>query len=127
VKGLLERFALDAPGLLESSGASLSTGERRRAEVVMALLRDPVCLLADEPLQGIAPRDADLMSAAFRDLAARGCAVIITGHEVPSLLDLADRIVWMSAGTTHDLGTATAALDNHSFRREYLEQAEPTH
>ena len=33
-------------------------------------------------------------------LARQGCAIVITGHEVRQLLNTADDIVWMAAGTT---------------------------
>lgn len=98
----------------------LSGGELRRAEVALALLRTPECLLADEPYRGVAPVDAELLSRALRMLADRGCAVVVTGHEVPTLLHLADRIVWCTAGTTYDLGTPEQASTEWRFQREYL-------
>jgi lipopolysaccharide export system ATP-binding protein len=107
--------------LLERAPDTLSGGERRRVEVALALVRSPVCLLADEPLMGIAPTDAELLVRAFRRLAARGCAVVVSGHEVESLLELADEVTWIVAGTTHGLGSAAQARLNWQFRREYLE------
>jgi ABC-type lipopolysaccharide export system ATPase subunit len=61
----------------------------------------------------------------LRRLAARGCALVVTGHEVPELLTLADEVVWMTAGTTHGLGTAAQAAVHEQFRREYLGPARP--
>jgi ABC-type multidrug transport system ATPase subunit len=106
--------------LLDRLPAQLSTGERRRSELALALTRAPSCLIADEPLRGIAPRDVDILLCALRDLAATGCAVLLTGHEVPSVLEIADTIVWMSGGTTHTLGPPSAALQHHSFKLDYL-------
>jgi lipopolysaccharide export system ATP-binding protein len=116
--GVVERFALAS--LLRNRGAELSGGERRRAEFALAVLCRPRCLLADEPFAGIAPRDLGLISGELRALAAGGCAVIATGHEVPELLGLADEIVWMSGGTAHWLGPTATALEHDQFRREYL-------
>lgn len=106
--------------LLDALPATLSTGERRRADVALALVREPVCLLADEPLQGIAPRDVELICAALRALAGRGAGVLVTGHEVRALLELADEVIWMTAGTTHALGSPAVAAAHDQFRREYL-------
>jgi ABC-type multidrug transport system ATPase subunit len=106
--------------LLDALPATLSTGERRRADIALALLREPVCLLADEPLQGIAPRDVELICAALRALAGRGTGVLVTGHEVRALLELADEVIWMTAGTTHALGSPVQAAAHDQFRREYL-------
>lgn len=122
--GVVDRGQIDATldvgGLLAREPGYLSTGERRRVEVAAALLREPVCLLADEPLQGIAPIDAERIAGALRRLAERGCAILVTGHEVPTLLDTADDVVWVTAGTTCGLGSPAQALAHDQFRREYL-------
>ena len=38
-----------------------------------------------------------------------------------TLLDVADDVIWQTAGTTHHIGTPDQAQRNHQFRREYLE------
>jgi ABC-type multidrug transport system ATPase subunit len=98
----------------------LSGGELRRAEFAAALVRRPRCLLADEPFRGVAPRDAELLTAVLRRLAAEGCAVVATGHEVPTLFAAADHVTWCSGGTTYELGAPEAARAHDGFRREYL-------
>jgi ABC-type multidrug transport system ATPase subunit len=90
--------------LLDRLPHALSRGEARRAEVAVALVRAPAVLLADEPLLGIAPLDVERIGRALRRLAAAGCAVAISGHHVAALLDIADAVTWLTAGTTHDLG-----------------------
>ena len=98
----------------------LSGGELRRAEVAAVFVRQPRCLLADEPYRGIAPKDAEDLSRAFRALAATGVAVVITGHEVPTLLATADHVTWCTSGTTYELGAPAIASRDERFRREYL-------
>jgi lipopolysaccharide export system ATP-binding protein len=99
---------------------TLSGGERRRADLAAAVCRTPVCLLADEPLRDLAPLDAECCADVLRSLARAGCAVVVTGHEVESLLHVADRVVWCTEGTTYDLGTPASAADHSAFRRGYL-------
>jgi ABC-type multidrug transport system ATPase subunit len=70
----------------------ISGGERRRAELAIAFLRQPLCLLADEPFAGITPVDRVAVAVALRELAGQGCAVIVTGHDVADVLDLADTV-----------------------------------
>lgn len=106
--------------LLDRMPARFSTGERRRAEIALALTRRPECLLADEPFLGINPADAELLCHAVRALARRGTGVVLSGHEVPVLLDLADDVIWQTAGTTHFLGTPARACEHDQFVREYL-------
>jgi ABC-type lipopolysaccharide export system ATPase subunit len=115
---ILERLGISR--LLDQTPAELSGGERRHAEIAAAWIRAPRCLLADEPFAGINPSDAEVLAEALRDMAQEGCAIVITGHEVRQLLDTADDIVWMAAGTTHGMGTPEEAIQHEQFRREYL-------
>lgn len=105
---------------LAQSPRSLSGGERRRGEIAAALAATPRVLLADEPLRGIDPRDAETIMLALRTYARAGHAVVLTGHELPLLLPYADRIVWCHAGTTREYETADAAMANFDFRRDFL-------
>lgn len=105
---------------LDQSSTQLSGGERRRAEIALACIRSPRCLLADEPFGGIDPADQEVIAEALLELAREGCAVVVSGHDVPLLLKIADDVVWMTAGTTHGLGAPAAAVTNDQFRREYL-------
>lgn len=106
--------------LLDRPVREYSGGEVRRAEVAVAVARQPLCLVADEPLAGIDPTDGERVARVLRRMAARGCAIISTGHEVPQMMAMADEIVWMTGGTTHGLGTAARAVENEQFRRDYL-------
>jgi lipopolysaccharide export system ATP-binding protein len=105
---------------LDKHPFELSGGEQRRAELAAVLVRRPTCLLADEPYRGIAPRDAEDLTRIFADFMADGMAVVITGHEVPTLLDAADHVTWCTGGTTYELGPPDLAVQNPAFRREYL-------
>lgn len=105
---------------LSKRPVQLSGGELRRAELTAVLVRQPKCMLADEPYRGIAPRDAEDLTRTFTELATDGIAVVITGHEVPTLLDAAHHISWCTSGTTYELGSPDVATKNEQFCREYL-------
>jgi ABC-type multidrug transport system ATPase subunit len=115
---VLERLRI-AP-LAGTRCSALSGGERRRAELAVALLRRPACLLLDEPFHGIDPRDAEVVLSILADAAAAGCAVVVTGHEMGWVLPLAHRLFWVYQGTTRPLGTREEAVAHWEFRREYL-------
>jgi ABC-type lipopolysaccharide export system ATPase subunit len=106
--------------LLDRTPSQLSGGECRRAELAAVLVRRPSCLLADEPYRGIAPKDAEDLTAIFVELSRAGAAVVLTGHEVPTLLDAADHISWCTSGTTYELGAPAVAVQHEAFRRDYL-------
>lgn len=100
--------------------SELSGGERRRAEIAAVLVRRPACLLADEVFRGLAPLDAELVGDTLRSIAASGCAVVVTGHEVPFLMRYADHITWCTSGTTQELAAPSDALAHYTFGESYL-------
>jgi ABC-type multidrug transport system ATPase subunit len=118
VDGAVERLGLGQ--LLDRRPHALSGGERRRADIALVEARNPAVLIADEPLRGLSPVNADFVAGRIRALADGGCAVIASGHESRALLDLADQVIWMTGGTTHALGSPAAARAHHQFRQEYL-------
>jgi len=111
---------LSVEDLLDSRPSQMSGGERRRAEIWLTVAAASTCLIADEPFLGIAPADRHRVTAAFRARAATGTAILVTGHEVEDLFDLADEVIWMVAGTTHGLGSPDEAARHAQFRLEYL-------
>jgi ABC-type lipopolysaccharide export system ATPase subunit len=112
--------ALKADELLKKTVWQMSGGEERRAELAVAWVRRPSCLLADEPVAGIAPKDQELVGGILTTMAREGCAIVVTGHDVRPLMEISDHVVWMVAGTTHSLGTPAEARAHEQFRREYL-------
>jgi lipopolysaccharide export system ATP-binding protein len=112
--------ALKLTGVVGRRLPDISGGEKRRASLALALIRKPDCLLMDEPFSGIDPADRELIANGLRSLRRDGTAVVISGHDVGDLLGVADEIIWVTAGTTHWLGTPDEAQRHDQFRREYL-------
>lgn len=111
---------LGIAALLAARPFELSSGERRRAEIAFACARRPTCLLVDEPLRNLAPIDAEALLSVLRALAEAGCAVVVTGHEVPALLAAVHHVTWCTAGTTYELGPPFMARNDERFMRDYL-------
>jgi ABC-type multidrug transport system ATPase subunit len=111
---------LSIASLLDARPFELSSGERRRAEIAFALLRRPGCLLADEPLRNLAPMDAESLLQVFVEMAKDGCAVVITGHEVPAMMAAVHHVTWCTAGTTYEMGPPFMARTDERFMRDYL-------
>ena len=78
--------ACDAAGLsddLDRATRELSGGNRRKVELVRALLHRPALLLMDEPTVGLDPKSRrDLLTTVRADVAAHGTAVLWATHLV---------------------------------------------
>jgi lipopolysaccharide export system ATP-binding protein len=127
LQGVRKGAAVDASNAPEYCAAfldrrpdELSGGERQRCEMTIVEEAKPRFLITDEPLASVEPRERAGICDRLRRLARGGAAVLVTGHEVDDLLDLADDVVWMVAGTTHHLGTTAVARAHFQFRKDYL-------
>ncbi len=60
----------------------LSGGERRRALLARTLVQDAAVLLLDEPLAGVDPASAALISRVFGELCAEGRTLLVSTHDV---------------------------------------------
>ena len=98
----------------------LSSGEVKRVEMALAFARNPACLLADEIMRNADPIVRDTLGRSMRLLAERGCAVLVSGHEVSYLMPFLDSVTWVTSGTTYDLGSPKSAYANERFASEYL-------
>jgi ABC-type Mn2+/Zn2+ transport system ATPase subunit len=81
------RAALDRVGLVEQAGVrfgELSGGQRQRALLARALVQDAQVLLLDEPLSGVDPASAKLISGVFQELRADGRTLLVASHDVES-------------------------------------------
>jgi ABC-2 type transport system ATP-binding protein len=77
---------------------SLSGGQRRRADVAVALIGDPDLVFLDEPTTGFDPsarRDAWNMIQGLKDL---GKTVFLTTHYMDEAQHLADRVAILARG-----------------------------
>lgn len=89
---------------------SLSGGERARVLIARALAGEPEWLLTDEPLAGLDPGHQLDAAQLFRGMAARGCGVIVTLHDLTLAARMADRIVVLNEGAVIADGSAAEAL-----------------
>ncbi|HXV17766.1 MAG TPA: ATP-binding cassette domain-containing protein [Gemmatimonadaceae bacterium] len=115
--------ALDIVGIAEHANkipGSLTPAQRRRADIAAAIVRRPRCVLIDDPYRGMGSSDATDLTRLFRELAASGAAVVISGSAVPELLASADRVTWCTGGKTQEMGPPRSAERSPQFRQECL-------
>jgi ABC-2 type transport system ATP-binding protein len=78
----------------------LSRGQKQRLALGRALLHEPRVVLLDEPASGLDPHSRIELRDGLRGLAAAGVAVLVSSHILAELEEIADRIVFVSAGQT---------------------------
>jgi ABC-type Mn2+/Zn2+ transport system ATPase subunit len=79
--------ALERVGLTDVAGVrfgELSGGQRQRALLARALVQDAPVLLLDEPLSGVDPASAKLITGVFDELRSEGRALLVASHDVES-------------------------------------------
>lgn len=77
------RAALESVGLGERARAyphQLSAGERQRVAIARAVAARPLVLLADEPLNSVDEKNAEMITQLLVEAAARGTTVVVAGH-----------------------------------------------
>ena len=76
----------------------LSGGEQQRLVIARALLNDPEVLLADEPTGNLDPVTADGIMQLFRQIASRGCAVVMSTHNTSLIENYPARAILFAHG-----------------------------
>ena len=84
----------------------LSGGEQQRLVIARALLNDPRVLLADEPTGNLDPLTADGIMQLFRQIAARGCAVVMSTHNTALIENYPARAILFAQGKIREVDLA---------------------
>jgi manganese transport system ATP-binding protein len=86
----------------------LSGGQRKRAFVARGLAQGATILLLDEPFAGVDKRSEAMITDVLRELAAAGCTVFVSTHDLHALPALCDEAVLLMRkvlvhGSPHDV------------------------
>ena len=83
----------------------LSTGQKRRLHLVLALLRNPDILFLDEPTAGLDLEGRASLHEQIRQLKAKGVTIILASHDMAEVECLCDRIAILNKGNLAFVGT----------------------
>lgn len=83
---------------LDKRVGTLSKGMKQKLAIGVAWLRGARNLVMDEPTSGLDPASAASFMTLLREMRARGCAILVSSHDVFRVRDNADRIVILREG-----------------------------
>lgn len=127
-----EQFDIQAHELLQHVGLSditarpagvLSGGQKRKLELVRALLMQPKLLLCDEPFAGVDPKSIAELSALFEKIVGeQHISVLLSDHNVVQLLSSAHYVYMVLDGRVVTHGTPEVVREDAVTREQYLGQ-----
>jgi ABC-2 type transport system ATP-binding protein len=93
-----------------------SKGMRQRLMVARCLVNSPDVLFLDEPTDGLDPVSAKSIRQLIQAEAARGCAVMLTTHDMNEADQLSDRVAFIADGKIVAIDTPDKLKREHGKR-----------
>ena len=95
-KALLEKFGLQEKR--KTPVQQLSRGMQQKLAFAVALVHQPQLLLLDEPTLGLDVQATEDVKVLVREVAASGCAILLTTHQLNIAEELAGRVAIIQKG-----------------------------
>lgn len=89
----------------------LSTGQKRRLHLALALIGDPDIIFLDEPTAGLDVPGRISLHEQIRKLKSQGKTIVLASHDMAEVENLCDRIAILNHGNIAFCGTAAELTD----------------
>lgn len=96
-RGLIERFAITAPGP-ETRVGTLSGGNMQKVVIARELSDDSSLVIAAQPTQGVDVGATESIRRELLSMRNRGVAILVVSSELAEVVDLADRVFVLFGG-----------------------------
>lgn len=103
--------AVDMVPVADRKMDGFSKGMRQRSKVAAALVKNPLVLVLDEPLNGADPVQRLRLIELFRRLGAEGRTVIVSSHVLHEVESMAERVIVVVRGRLAAAGGHRAIRD----------------
>jgi phospholipid/cholesterol/gamma-HCH transport system ATP-binding protein len=110
--------------------AELSGGMKKRTGIARAIIMNPKFLFVDEPNSGLDPETSIVIDNLIRTITYDlGSTTIVVSHDMNSVMEIGDRINFISGGRVewqgdkHELlKSENVALNNFVFASEFMQE-----
>ncbi|MFH0897995.1 MAG: ATP-binding cassette domain-containing protein [bacterium] len=116
---LFEKLHLTTP--LTQMACTLSGGQKRKLEVIRALLMHPKMIMLDEPFAGVDPKSIYELKKILQEMAQNdGIGIVISDHHVDQLLSIAHNVYVIINGKVITSGNIQDILKDKTTKERYL-------
>jgi ABC-type branched-subunit amino acid transport system ATPase component len=117
------RRALELAAIAHLAGqpaSALTVGQLRHLEVARAIATRADLLLADEPCAGLNPTETAAMIDVLRQVRGNGVTVVLVEHDMPSVMEVSDRVLVLDAGRLIADGSPQVVANDPKVIAAYL-------
>jgi ABC-type Mn2+/Zn2+ transport system ATPase subunit len=114
----LALHTMELADLAERQISELSGGQQQRAFLARSLAQEAHVFLLDEPFTGLDKTAQDLLGQAIRKLAAAGNLIIAAHHDLKSVPELFDQVIFLN-GELIAFGDAREVFSEENIARTY--------
>ena len=112
---LLKRVGVDSQA--QKVPAQLSGGQQQRVAIARSLAMHPKAILFDEPTSALDPEMIGEVLDVMTELASEGMTMVVVTHEMNFARRVADRVIFMDAGSIIEENTPDEFFTNPTSQR----------
>lgn len=94
----------------------LSTGNKQKLSIIMALMHEPSILILDEPTRGLDPLLQNVFYTYLREFKNNGATIFLSSHNLSEVENICDRVVIIKEGKI----VAEESIPQMKKKRMYL-------